>query len=134
MNKMKWKPLNEKSIETLKEVAGVYWIRSNMKIKRLFGVDNQGLLMIGASKNLHDRIWAFYVASTGQRKSMQHIEGQRYHYFKIRKLHKGELEFKYQKTKNKKEAFAKENMLLEQYEIRHKELPPLNKTGGWKGV
>jgi hypothetical protein len=99
-----------------------------MEIRRLHGIDNEGILVIGESADLRHRLETFYKAANG--KTAAHSEGQRYYYFRIAELNRNGIEFRYEETLNRK---VREREELKRYELKHRELPPLNRAGGWPG-
>jgi len=138
----KWS--NWKEIRRIDDVAvlfkcpGVYRIRLTdqqekaMKISRFLGVDKEGLLAIGESKNVSRRIRQFYRAYSGQ--SFAHSVAERLFVLLFKRvnsesmLKNSRLEFSCMKLKDKAEAQIHEERSLKTYFKEFGELPPLNSS------
>jgi len=127
--------------------SGVYKIRYFNKninkphqIQRLYGIDKEGILSIGESGNLFNRMWTFYEAIQPLKKQLNHAAAWYYVSFKYNRVFKKRyLQFSYMITQNKKEAERKEFILLAEYRNIFLDLPPLNNNPGkypydWKKI
>ena len=114
--------------------CGVYKIRlANSKesigIRRFLGKDKEGILMIGESKNIGERIKYFRGAMEG--KSYRHAEGKRLSLIKkytcfMERYKDCKLQYSFKKLQNKSEAKKEEERLLKCYFKKYGEVPPLN--------
>jgi hypothetical protein len=133
----KWIDLDEKNLNRIDKMPGVYEIRYSKPIPRLLGVEKEGILMIGCGKNLRRRITQFLKSirkpSEGGYKLCPHIEGYRFYELYLDKkleIKKNPLKFRFAKLKTKAIAEKKEEELLKTYQMMYGELPPLNNRGG----
>ena len=125
-------------IAVLFKCPGVYKIRltnepdNATKIPRFLGVDEEGLLAIGESRNLSRRIRQFYRAYSGQ--SFAHSVAERLFTLLSKiinsnsTLKNSRIEFSCMKLKDKAEAQIYEERLLKTYFKKFGELPPLNSS------
>ena len=125
--------------EDIGKSPGVYEIRladlarQSIRISRLFGDDEEGLLAIGESVNLGRRIKEFHNAYTAG-KFGRHSVGDRlflvlmcqYSRFKTNYQNNSWVQFRVMKLSSKADAQAEEERLLKNYFKAHGELPPLN--------
>lgn len=129
-----WKRLTEENIHQIPETLGVYQVKLPRKIHRLLGTDNNGIMVIGFSKNLSNRLDAFYksIRPITEYKTGFHGEGVRFCKLKLYKIFKVErFLFRYKTTKTIKKAKKLEALELEKYQWLYGELPPLNNSGGY---
>lgn len=122
-----WLTLDQKTIETcVPHDPGVYKIACARSLPRLVGWDQDGILVIGESKDLNNRINQFFRTITRPR-TLIHSEGVTFHnlgmedHFPI-----STLRFKFVIAEGKQEAEKLEALELKAYEDIHKEFPPLN--------
>ena len=138
----KWS--NWKEIWRIDDIAasfkcpGVYEIRlvdrqaNATRIPRFLGVDKEGLLAIGESKNVSRRIRQFYRAYSGQ--SSAHSLAERLFVLLFKRINSSSmlknsrLEFSCMKLRDKAEAQIHEERLLKMYFKEFGELPPLNSS------
>lgn len=115
--------------------CGVYKIRlANskgipFKIPRFLDKDKDGILQIGSSKNIEERIKYFRGAMKGKR--YPHAEGQRLRLVKeypsfITKYRDYKIEYFFIKLRSKSQAQKEEERLLKCYFKNYGEVPPLN--------
>ena len=122
----------------LYEWPGVYKIRladsrgHPVEIGRLLDKDRNGILMIGESDNVAERIREFYGAYEGDKVS--HSEGELLHLIKIRtKFRRGiyddcRIQFATREVRDKSEAEKEQERLFKVYFVRYGELPPHNRS------
>ncbi len=133
-----WKDIT--LIEQLKgdyKYPGVYAIRLvdsegiPVEIGRFLGVNTSGILDVGKSNDVGNRIWEFYHTSNGGTK-YNHSEGERLHLIRfVTEFQKSiyrdsELQFTSRRLPTELEAKHEEERLLKCYFIKYGELPPLN--------
>jgi len=147
---MEWSPwisFSEVGHYRIPAKPGVYEIRcvsgrgKPFEIYRAYGVDEHGILSIGESLNLSDRLHGFWRTIQPHTKRSSHAAGWYYvslgynHVFKKEKL-----QFKYKVTETKKQAQKEEFILLCKYRSQFLDLPPLNNNlgkypkRGWKKI
>jgi hypothetical protein len=134
-----WRPLTGEEIKKVPVKEGAYIVRAKNEyskvqvMRRCVGEDEHGILDVGESQNLRQRLGALLncmcdATQTG------HMAGWRYAYLGMNELFPlDRLEFAYQTTKDKDAAYALEGKILEAYVRRHYELPPLNYKFNWSG-
>lgn len=132
-----WNELTDLQIKNIPSKPGAYKIRickskcKPIKINRFIGVDKDGIIDIGQSKDLRNRLRTF-------KKCVEthdyggHMAGWRFNYLKLsQKLKFPILEFTYKKCNSKKQAYEQEHKWMKEYVHEHKELPPLNYSYNW---
>lgn len=111
--------------------CGAYIIATRIAIHRAVGIDTEGILDIGESKNLRGRIKSFIACANGRR-PRGHMAGWRYKQYEFEKHFPLDTLFiRWHPTQTKEEAYAIEGKILQTYLIQHKELPPLNYKFNW---
>lgn len=106
-------------------------IVANRAIPRAVGVDEHGILDVGESDNLKERLAAFVGCAKGRRAS-GHIAGWRFLEFGFEKAFPlDSLWVSWCELKDKKAAYAKEGEILSRYYEQHFELPPFNFKFNW---
>ncbi len=114
---------------------GVYKIRLTdlkdcpIEISRFLDNDKYGILQIGSSKHIEERIKCFRSAMEG--KGCAHAEGKRLNLIKkytnfIGRYNNCKIQYSFMKLRNEIEARKEEEQLLKCYFKRHGEVPPLN--------
>jgi hypothetical protein len=118
--------------KNIPEGGGVYKIhciqdKMPIKINRVLGIDNQGILYIGQSDNLRARIRMLWRVLNPKLKATAHTFGKKHN--ENKKLQKAfplkSLYVSYQITKEPK---ALETILLDKYFIKFGEVPPFNSS------
>ena len=136
-----WTNISQKEeFKKLYRASGVYKLRavhsvgSPIEIGRFQDTDKDGILLIGNSKRVGERIRDFYKAYE-EYKFSRHNVGERL--FLLRFLLGNvtsfqervcAIEFSVEELKNKNEAEAEEERLLKCYVLKYAELPPLNRN------
>ena len=142
-----WISFSEVDRYHIPEKPGVYEIRcvsgrgKPIEIYRVYGVDEHGILSIGETSNLSDRLHGFRRTIQPHTKRSSHAAG--YYYVSLgysRVFKKENLQFKYKVTGTKKQAQKEEFILLCKYRSQFLDLPPLNNNlgkyprRGWKKI
>jgi len=142
-----WIPFLEINRHNIPERPGVYIIRYSQikgapaKVSRAYGIDKQGILSIGETSNLRDRLRGFYRTIKGNRRSSNHAASWYYVSCRYDRFFKKEgLQFRFKVTNTKEEAEREEFILLAKYRNKFLDLPPLNNNPGkypeedWKEI
>jgi len=109
-------------------------ISAGRELSRAVGVDSDGILDIGESASLRQRLKDF-VRCASKRGQEGHMAGWRYAYFHLEQhFPLSCLLVRWIETKTKEEAQRMEGRVLLKYLQRHAELPPLNYSFSWKGL
>lgn len=130
-----WQSLNIENIRNLPTSPGCYKISCSKPINRLFGTDDEGILNIGESKDLNQRLDQFIKAVTIPDhmdivKGDNHSAGGKFSLLRLQEEFPVEsLRFKFAITESKEEAERLEAKELERYEDSYLEFPPLNTQG-----
>lgn len=110
---------------------GVYLICADHAINRAVGVDENGILTIGESGNLRDRLGRFVGCVQG-RHAKGHMAGWRFFNSALSKPFPIEtLWVSWCEMPSKEDAYRKEGEMLGLYLSQHYELPPLNYKFNW---
>ncbi len=132
-------------IDSLPGVYGIRLLDSTnhlpVPINRLLGKDEDGLLAIGESKDLRQRIKLFYKVTIKRRELLKHSAGDRLflnlifsHVSSNNNFFKNKtLQVSFTKADDKKSAQGLEELLMKVYFIQFGELPPLNSSMPGKG-
>jgi hypothetical protein len=139
---LKWSPayplFNSKCHLAVKGKLGVYRIRAfteygePLPICRLGGVDRLGILHIGKSVKLGDRIQMFRRAAEGLKAA--HHAGREFYEWRFERLIPHErLHFDYFDTSTGREALSLERALHQEYRNKFLDRPPLDGTSGQTG-
>ncbi len=130
MNKWsKWKKFSEDNLKENPKEPGIYKIRiQGIKISRFLGEDKNGILSIGKSKNIKQRLKQFYKGFTEKK---YHSEGKTLFIIAQKhpswmKLHINHLEYSYCLTKTDEQAIEYEELEIKKYFNKFGEVPPLN--------
>ena len=127
---------NPKLIERTPGIYVVRCLKGNRprKFRRLNGTDKQGILCIGKSVNLRNRIRAFYndIHKNGL-EVKYHSEGWNYRkYFRDShnpsklKISPIDMEFLWKNVRTGKTADDTETRLIQEYVVKFQDKPPLN--------
>lgn len=132
---MEWNWSNLKNTKDLPdcEEKGVYRIRrvdnngDAISIQRFLGEDEEGIIAIGQTKNIKNRLRGFYKVVI-EKKKYSHSEGLTVHLLRGIAKFKEEIEssnfqYAFRKVENPKEE---EKKLLKDYFEKYGEIPPLN--------
>lgn len=117
---------------------GVYRIRSlthkgeSFSIHRLGGIDTEGILHIGKSRNLGRRIRTFRQAAEGL-KASHHAGLEFFHWGFENVIPRERLHFDHFETGSEQEALKLERLLHEEYRKKYLDRPPLDGTSGQAG-
>ena len=113
-------------------LPGVYFIYSlnekkAIKTRRVLGVDKEGVLYIGKSENLRDRLRMLWRVLNTNYKANAHTFGEKYNTYKILKdnFPKKTLAIKFVISKNPK---VLESKMLNEYIKKYGEVPPFNSS------
>src|SRR5262245_28859786 len=128
----KWTPLaalRKDKFSPVSEAPGTYAIAAKkLKICRLVGIDNNGLLYVGETSWLPSRIKAFYDCVEHGKET--HVAGWRYNLAGLKRCAPPQSLivrwFAAEGKKGKQELRRAECKLLYAYVLKHCELPPLN--------
>jgi hypothetical protein len=132
---MNWWRLETTLLEKVPPKPGVYiirWIKDGKptKIGRLKGIDPQGILYIGSTKNLKRRISTLIKSLENKNIKhgrINHTMVKSYIFFSLSNIIKiSELEITWIELDNTEEAQAQELSALKYYGDKFGELPPLN--------
>lgn len=130
----RWEPLHE-AVDSARvgTGAGAYVIRARgFTLHRAVGTDPEGVLDIGESGRLRNRLRKFLVCATN-RGATGHMAGWRYAYLKLaRHFPLDRLEVRWIGVNDKDDAYKEECRLLREYVRKHFELPPLNYKFNWQ--
>lgn len=110
---------------------GVYMIVANREIHRAVGIDEHGILDVGESDNLNERLASFVGCARGTR-AAGHMAGWRFLEFGFEnQFPLDSLLVSWYEVSDKDAAYAKEGEILSQYYLQHFELPPFNFKFNW---
>jgi len=133
IHKRKWRKLIEfeNAWYQIPQKAGVYVISAGKNIHRTVGVDKVGIIDIGETVNLRNRIKSFLYCAKGEKKK-GHMAGWRYHHLPYSKYFPIEsLLIQWKEIDDKDSARKEESRLMDVYVREHLELPPLNYSFNW---
>lgn len=122
----------EKAIDRLSSRPGVYIVRwsknsKSVKIGRVKGIDHQGILYIGSTKNLKRRVKELLKSLKNEYKKIKHTMAKSYIFFSLNKVIKiNEIEITWIELDSYEEAQMQEWLALDHYGKKFGELPPLN--------
>ena len=126
-----WAKLAELTLEAIENAPGTYAIATREEIARVVGKDPDGILDVGESEYLRDRLRAF-IRCAQDPDAYGHMAGVRFAFLGFSGIFPFDsLWVRWRLTKNKAEAYAMEGRLLSAYVNLHKELPPLNYKYNW---
>jgi hypothetical protein len=128
-----WANLVSLESASFPENPGTYAVSIGRPIQRLLGIDNNGLLDVGESGNLRERIDKFRGAIGGDRNTA-HSAGRRFSMFLNPHFPLSSLKIRWITHATKDEAKLLESQLLTFYLRCHGELPPLNTKFNWKYI
>ncbi|MEM6394443.1 MAG: hypothetical protein AAF797_16880 [Planctomycetota bacterium] len=128
-----WEKLSAIDVSTLNPGPGNYVIAAARPLARAHGIDRYGLLTIGESSGLQQRIRDFIRCATREGQE-GHIAGWRYNYFGFDSVFPFKsLLIRWQAAESKAEANKIEAQTMRSYLDDHFELPPLNYKFNWSG-
>lgn len=124
----KWMKFDKKNLDGIPKASGIYEIKCPTKVRRLIGVDKDGILYIGWGKLVKNRLTCFPKQDCKKCKSGWHSAYHRFHELGLNKklCSVSKLSFRYKictKAKNSEGEF------LKKYQKKHGELPQLNTSG-----
>jgi len=126
-----WELLLGVDLNKIPNQPGAYLIAARKTIYRAHGKDQEGILDVGESKNLRERLKSFIGCANGNRAS-GHMAGWRYKKFNFNsRFPLNELYLSWHKVKSKSDAYKLEEVILKAYLEQHSELPPLNYKYNW---
>jgi hypothetical protein len=114
------------------QIGGIYLIHTYIdktpkKINRLLGIDDEGILYIGKSKNIRERVRMLWRVMNPQLKATAHTFGTKYNENKmLRKsfpLNSLFISFRFSNMPKEKES-----KLLKRYFLKFGEVPPFNSS------
>ena len=127
-----WVPLIGLDLGTVPNGPGAYVIATDRPINRAVGIDPDGILDVGESGRLSDRLWGFRQCVT-VRGAEWHSAGWRFAFFRFdRHFPVNTLRVRWAAAESKAAAYRAEGQLLRAYLMRHGELPPLNYKFNWQ--
>ena len=132
--KTKWSPWT--SFSKLEKTPipgkpGVYMVATKKPFHRVIGTDPSGILHMGESASLKERIWSFWRCAS-QRGRAGHMAGWRFAEYRMdNQFPLNTLYFRWWVAKSKQEAYKLEGEELANYFKKHCELPPLNYKFNW---
>jgi hypothetical protein len=110
---------------------GAYCISASRSIPRVKGSDPNGIIHVGESGYLRNRIITFH-SCAGSLEVVGHMAGWRFAYFRLNKIFPiKSLRVRWIETKTKERAYKAEARVLVDYIKLHFELPPLNYKFNW---
>lgn len=126
-----WTPLATLDLKTVPVDPGAYVIAANKPICRAVGTDPIGLLDVGESDGLRQRLKDF-LRCMRRRGDEGHMAGWRFAFFRFERHFPVEsLRVRWVTTVTKEAAYALEGRILLEYIKAHCELPPLNYKFNW---
>ena len=134
-----WQSLAQLDLKSVTQNPGAYAISAGKPISRAIGIDSEGILDIGESRSLRQRLRAFIRCAT-RYGDEGHMAGWRFGFFRYSRHFPFEsLLVRWREATTKQEAYELEGRMLVDYLHAHGELPPLNysfnwspfRTGGW---
>ena len=127
-----WESLAGLDMKTVTTGPGAYVIAANQPLHRAVGSDDDGLLDVGESTYLRQRLRDFVRCAT-KRGDEGHMAGWRYAFFHFADHYPfPSLRIRRIATATKEDAYRREGQLMLVYLRRHAELPPLNYKFNWK--
>lgn len=114
------------------ESGGIYFIygyknKLPIKISRVLGIDNDGILYIGKSENLRERLRMLWRVLNPKLKATAHTFGTKYN-FNIRLREAFPLKSLYVSYAISTEPHILESELLDKYFLQYGEVPPFNSS------
>lgn len=126
-----WHALADLELSAVPVKPGAYIISAARPIQRSIGEDILGVLDIGESLNLRQRIRDFIRCAT-RHGDEGHMAGWRCAFFRFERLYPfSALRVRWLATATKAEAYEIEGRLFLEYLLAHAELPPLNYSFNW---
>lgn len=129
-----WTPEWERILDVYQDAPsgpGVYMIIADGPINRAVGEDEHGILDVGESDNLKQRLASFVGCARGTR-AAGHMAGWRFLEYGFDKHFPLEsIWVSWYEVTDKNAAYQKEGEILSEYYRQHLELPPLNFKFNW---
>lgn len=126
-----WVKLEGLDLKSVKNEPGTYVIATRQEITRVVGKDADGLLDVGESENLRDRLNSF-IRCAKNPDSCGHMAGVRFAFLGFSESFPFDsLWVRWFIAKDKNAAYTAEGGILKTYVTLHKELPPLNYKYNW---
>jgi hypothetical protein len=127
-----WEPLASPDRSKVTRGPGAYVIAGDGPLHRAVGIDPLGILDIGESAELRDRIELFLWCATHY-KYEGHMAGWRFAFFRFSRHFPIErLRIRWLAAQTKQDANEIEGRFLLSYLTQHLELPPLNYQFNWR--
>ena len=127
-----WQSLADLDMKKVTTGPGAYVIAADQPLHRAVGVDEDGILDVGESSSLRQRLRDFVRCAT-RRGDEGHMAGWRYAFFHFADHYPfSTLRIRWVAAATKEEAYRHEGLVLLVYLCRHAELPPLNYKFNWK--
>lgn len=126
-----WMSLENSAIKEIPNDPGVYRIALREEISRLSATDPEGLLLIGKSVNVGNRVRKFIGSAFDDIPG--HVAGERFDLLDLSDelgARRSDLHVSWFASESKDGASKLEETLLNRYQIRFGEVPPLNNSGG----
>ncbi|MCK4340635.1 MAG: hypothetical protein KAY37_02785 [Phycisphaerae bacterium] len=126
-----WTNFKSLSFSTVPTGAGAYVIATDRPLQRAVGTDADGIIDVGQSAHLRQRLRAFRSCATNRYRE-GHMAGWRFGVFRL--AHHFPLDtllVRWKATRDADEARGVEADLMFQYFRCHTELPPLNYSFTW---
>ena len=126
-----WTNLSSLDMKTVPAGPGAYILATDRPINRAVETDPLGILDIGESKGLRQRLNNFKRCAT-KRHAENHMAGWRYQFFHFYKHYPFDtLRIRWASAESKDAAYRLEGQIMLAYLQRHSELPPLNYSFNW---
>ncbi|MBF0305750.1 MAG: hypothetical protein HQL41_08900 [Alphaproteobacteria bacterium] len=127
-----WKLLIGLEWKEVPKGPGTYMIAADHPLNRAVGTDQEGILDIGKSKGLRDRLKRFqHCASTPEKRG--HMAGRRFALYEMTSHFPMEsLYVSWRPAASEDLAAREEGRLLDEYVKQHMESPPLNYSASWR--
>lgn len=126
-----WNPPSTLDFTSVPTGPGAYVISASKPIPRSIGVDELGILDIGESKGLRQRLKDF-VRCAAKYGDEGHMAGWRFAYFRFARHYPFEsLRVRWIDAETKTAAYEIEGRAFLAYITTHSELPPLNYSFNW---
>lgn len=123
--------LKDVDLKSITTGPGTYIISTGRPIARVIEIDPEGIIDIGESGRLRQRVREFVRSATEPGRE-GHMAGWRYAFFRFdRHFPFDELRIRWCTVETKAEAYEIEGRTMLAYLTKHAELPPLNYSFNW---
>ncbi len=127
-----WCQLEGLDFKQVPRGLGAYVISVGTALNRVVGIDSEGMIDIGESGGLRQRLKDFCRCAT-RRGEEGHMAGWRFAFFQFHRHFTFEsLRVRWIATASKDDARDAEGRLMLAYLLNHAELPPLNYSFNWR--